>query len=453
MERDIIRKSKVWSPEKIEEIQDKAQLGRYRIRGQATKRQDLPSFDDLVFTPAGLSRVPLEGYRERCETKVVIGEGRVKRPLVLETPIMIAGMSYGAINSNSKKALGMAATRCGISTCTGDGGMHPVEREFSEKLVYQLLPSRYGLNPYDLKKADAVEIVISQGAKPGTGGTLLGQKVSEEVAEMRDLPIGVDQRSPCRHPDWMGPDDLGVKIQQIREATNYEVPIFIKIGAGRVYDDVKLAAKVGAEAVVIDGMEGGTAASPEIQLDHTGIPTIAAVVEATEALYEIGMKEEVKLIIGGGISNGADAAKAIALGADVVYMGSAMLIALNCQSAQYVEDYHALGTEPSACHHCHTGKCPVGIATQDPALMARLNPEEAADRVENYINSITMEMQIFARSCGKSKVSDLDPTDLRSLTLVSSSITGVPLVGLGGRKPYYANFEHSHGLETMLQKK
>ncbi|MED1443465.1 FMN-binding glutamate synthase family protein [Aeribacillus composti] len=451
MERNLIRKSKVWSPEKIEEIQEKAQIGRYRIRGQATKRMDLPSFDDLVFTPAGLSRVPLEGYRERCDTKVVIGEGKVKRPLVLETPIMIAGMSFGAINAHSKKALGIAATRCGISTCTGDGGMHPIEREYSEKLVYQLLPSRYGLNPYDLKKADAVEIVVSQGAKPGTGGTLLGHKVSEEVAKMRDLPAGVDQRSPCRHPDWMGPDDLGVKVEQIREATDYEVPIFIKIGAGRVYDDVKLAAKVGVEAVVIDGMEGGTAASPEIQLDHTGIPTISAVVEAAQALYDIGMKREVKLIIGGGISNGADAAKAIALGADVVYMGSAMLIALNCQRPIYIEDYHALGTEPGACHHCHTGKCPVGIATQDPELMARLDPTAAAERVENYINSITMEMQIFARSCGKSRVSDLDPTDLRSLTLVTSYITGVPLVGLGGKKPYFASLDHGSSFKDLLK--
>ncbi|MED0703155.1 FMN-binding glutamate synthase family protein [Aeribacillus composti] len=451
MERNLIRKSKVWSPEKIEEIQEKAQIGRYRIRGQATKRMDLPSFDDLVFTPAGLSRVPLEGYRERCDTKVVIGEGKVKRPLVLETPIMIAGMSFGAINAHSKKALGIAATRCGISTCTGDGGMHPIEREYSEKLVYQLLPSRYGLNPYDLKKADAVEIVVSQGAKPGTGGTLLGHKVSEEVAKMRDLPAGVDQRSPCRHPDWMGPDDLGVKVEQIREATDYEVPIFIKIGAGRVYDDVKLAAKVGVEAVVIDGMEGGTAASPEIQLDHTGIPTISAVVEAAQALYDIGMKHEVKLIIGGGISNGADAAKAIALGADIVYMGSAMLIALNCQRPIYLEDYHALGTEPGACHHCHTGKCPVGIATQDPELMARLDPLEAAERVENYINSITMEMQIFARSCGKSRVSDLDPTDLRSLTLVTSYITGVPLVGLGGKKPYFASLDHGSSFKDLLK--
>lgn len=440
MERSLIRKSKVWSPEKIEEIQEKAELGRYRIRGQATKRMDLPSFDDLVFVPAGLTRVPLEGYRERCETKVIIGEGKVKRPLVLETPIMIAGMSFGAINANAKKALGIAATRCGISTCTGDGGMHPIEREYSGKLVYQLLPSRYGLNPYDLRKADAVEIVVSQGAKPGTGGTLLGQKVSKEVAWMRDLPVGVDQRSPCRHPDWLGPDDLGTKIEQIREATDYEVPIFIKLGASRVDNDVKLAAKVGADAIIIDGMEGGTAASPEIQLDHTGIPTIAAVVEASEALHEIGMKSKVKLIVGGGIVNGADAAKAIALGADAVYMGTGMLVALNCNKPIYVEDYHQLGTEPYFCHHCHTGMCPVGIATQNPELMSRLDPEEAAERVANYINSITMEIQIFARSCGKSNVGDLDPTDLRALTYNTSLITGVPLVGLGGRKPHYSGY-------------
>lgn len=440
METRVVRYSKVWSPSKIEEIQDKAELGRYRIRGQATKRTDLPSFDDLVVVPAGLSRVPLEGYRERCDTQVVIGGSHVKRPLVLETPIMVAGMSFGALSVNAKKALAMAATRCGISTSTGDGGMHPTEREYSKKLVYQLLPSRYGFNPYDLRKADAIEIVVGQGAKPGTGGTLLGHKVSDEVARMRDLPIGVDQRSPCRHPDWMGPDDLGIKIEQIREATNYEVPILIKLGAARVGNDVKLAAKVGADGIILDGTEGGTAASPEIQLDHTGIPTIAAVVEAAEALHEIGMKDKVKLIIGGGIGNGADAAKAIALGADAVYMGSAMLIALNCHRPIYVEDYHRMGTEPHACQHCHTGMCPVGITTQTPELVERLDPEEGAERVANYINSVTMEMQIFARSCGKSRVSDLDPTDLRSLTYNTSLITGVPMIGLGGRQPYWANY-------------
>ena len=223
----------IWSPEAIEEIHEKADLGRYQIRGQATKRKDFPSFDDLVFVPSGLSRVALEGYRERCDTQVVIGKGRVKRPLVLERPIMIAGMSFGALSVNAKRALGMAATRCGISTCTGEGGMHPEERKYSSKLVYQYLPSRYGLTPYDLRKADMIEIVVSQGAKPGTGGILLGLKVSDEVAEMRTLPKGVDQRSPCRHPDWLGADDLPVKLEQLREATDYAIPISVKVGASR----------------------------------------------------------------------------------------------------------------------------------------------------------------------------------------------------------------------------
>lgn len=433
--------SGIWNPEVIEDIQEKAELGRYLIRGQATKRRDLPNFDDLVFTPSGLSRVALEGYRERCETRVVIGEGRVKRPLVLERPLMIAGMSFGALSVNAKRALGMAASRCGISTCTGEGGMHAEERKYSEKLVYQYLPSRYGLTPYDLRKADMVEIVVSQGAKPGTGGILLGLKVSDEVAHMRDLPMGVDQRSPCRHPDWLGADDLPVKLEQLREATNYEIPISVKVGASRIYDDVRLAARAGVDAIVFDGMEGGTAASPKIQLDHAGIPTVAAIAEASEALRDLGMKEEVKLIVGGGIKDGADAAKAIALGADVLYLGSSVIIALNCHRPIHVEDYARLGTTPYECHHCHTGLCPVGITTQLPKLVARLDPEEAADRVTNFLNAMTMEIQIFARSCGKKRVSDLDANDLRALTHDISLMTGVPMVGLNGRTPSWRKYE------------
>ena len=306
--------SGVWPPEVIEEIQEKAALGRYQIRGQATKRQGLPSFDDLVFVPAGLSRMPLEGYREKCDTRVVIGEGACENPLVLERPIMIAGMSFGALSVHAKRALGTAASRCGISTCTGEGGMHHEERRYSDKLVMQYLPSRYGMNPYDLKKADMIEIGCGQGAKPGTGGVLLGLKMSDEVAEMRDLPEGVDQRSPCRHPDWMGADDLYMKLEEIREVTEYKVPISIKVGAARIANDVRIAAKAGVDAIVFDGMEGGTAASPTIQLDHAGIPTVAAIAEAAEALAEVGKKDKMKLIVGGGIRNGADAAKCIALG-------------------------------------------------------------------------------------------------------------------------------------------
>ena len=214
------RASHVWSLEAIEDIQRKAQLGRYVMGAFSTTRR-LPSFDDLTFIPCTLSRVPLEGYRERCETTTVLGT-RCARPLELDTPVMISGMSFGALSANAKEALGRAASTVGTSTTTGDGGMHPRERAASTKLVYQVTPSHYGNNPHHMQQADAVEVVIGQGAKPGTGGVLLGFKVSEEVARMRDLPLGVDQRSPVRHPDFVGADDLRLKIEELREAIGVE---------------------------------------------------------------------------------------------------------------------------------------------------------------------------------------------------------------------------------------
>ena len=259
---------------------------------------------------------------------------------------MITGMSYGALSYNAKVALAQGASRAGTSTTTGDGGMLPAEREHSKTLIYEVLPSRYGLNIHDLRSADAIELTIGQGAKPGTGGLLLGSKVSPEIARMRDLPEGVDQRSPCRHPDWLGPDDMVLKIEELREATDWQVPIFLKMGATRVFDDVKLAAKAGADVIVIDGMEGGTGASPELLMDHTGIPTLAAVCEARRALEAERLFGEVQLIIAGGIRSGTDAAKALALGADAIYIGTAALIALNCNKPIYVEDYKKIGAEP-----------------------------------------------------------------------------------------------------------
>jgi glutamate synthase domain-containing protein 2 len=418
----------VWSPETIEDIQTKAELGRYTIRALGTSRRT-PHFQDLTFVPCTLSRVPLEGYRESCRTEIEIGTRHGATPIRLRTPITIAGMSYGALSRNAKAALGAAATRVGISTTTGDGGMLDLEREYSDQLVYQVLPSRYGFDPHHLRMANAAEIVIGQGAKPGTGGVLLGAKVSPIIAEQRTLPVGVDQRSPVRHPDFIGPDDLQIKIEELREATDGRIPIYVKIGACRVSDDVKLACKAGADVIVIDGLEGGTGASPDSLMDHTGIPTLAAVVEAVAALREMRLDGVVDLIVSGGIRNGVDAAKALALGADAVSIGTAAMIALNCNRPIYIEDYRKMGTEPGACHHCHTGLCPVGITTQDEELIARLPIEEAASRVEGFLNSMTMEIQMMARACGKNDVHDLEPEDLRALTIEASAITGIPLVG------------------------
>ncbi len=426
----VLRQGSHWTPEIIDDIQVKADLGRYRIRGFGTLRnRPVPSLDDLTFLPCTLTRIPLEGYREKCNTATVIGTRFANKPIRLDIPVMITGMSYGSLSYNAKVALGRGATKLGTSTTTGDGGMLPAERENSRILIYEVLPSRYGINVHHIKASDGIELTIGQGAKPGTGGLLLGLKVSDEIAQMRDLPAGVDQRSPCRHPDFLGPDDMILKIEELREATDWQVPIFVKIGASRVFDDVKLAVKAGADAVVIDGMEGGTGASPELLMDHTGVPTLAAVCEARAALEDIGLYGEVQLIIAGGIRSGTDAAKAMALGADAIYVGTAALMALNCNKPLYVEDYHKIGAEPYDCQHCHTGMCPVGITTQDPELMKRLPIDEAAERVSNFLHAMTQEIQIIARACGKSDVHDLEPEDMRALTLESSMITGIPLVG------------------------
>src|SRR3984893_6480408 len=423
-----MRGSAAFPPDVMAEIQRAANEGLYQIRGFGTLRK-LPSFDDLVLLGASMSRYPLEGYRERCGTDVVLGTRYAKKPIELKIPITIAGMSFGALSASAKRALGLAATAVGTSTTTGDGGMSEEERAASKTLVYQVLPSRYGIDPDHLRACEAIEIVVGQGAKPGGGGMLLGQKITERVAQMRTLPAGVDQRSACRHPDWTGPDDLTIKIRELREVTDWEKPVFVKIGASRPRYDVQLAVKAGADVVVLDGMQGGTGATQDVFIEHAGIPTLPALRQAVEALQELGMHRKVQLIISGGIRSGADVVKALAMGADAVSIGTAALIALGCNSAIHVEDSHTLGTEPGACEHCHAGRCPVGITTQDPALESRLDVEEGARRVRNFLTVLTMEAQTLARACGKSHLYNLEPEDLAALTVEASAMAGVPLAG------------------------
>ncbi|HEV7715047.1 MAG TPA: FMN-binding glutamate synthase family protein, partial [Steroidobacteraceae bacterium] len=418
-------------------IQRAAATGLYEIRGLGAKRR-LPCFDDLVFLGASLSRYPLEGYREKCTTKTVLGTRFATKPVELEIPITIAGMSFGALSANVKEALGRAATELGTSTTTGDGGMTAEERLSSKTLIYQCLPSRYGFNPDDLRKADAIEVVIGQGAKPGGGGMLLGQKISPRVAKMRTLPEGVDQRSACRHPDWTGPDDLAIKIRELREMTDWEKPIYVKVGATRVFHDVKLAVHSGADVVVVDGMQGGTAATQWAFIEHVGIPTLAAVRQAVDALEDMNKKEEVQLIVSGGIRTGADVAKALAMGADAVSIGQGVLIALGCNSSTYTQggrhidataDYARLNTSPGHCHHCHTGRCPVGVTTQDVILEQRLEPAVGAKHVRNYIKTLNMELTMIARACGKQNVHHLEREDLVALTIEAAAMAHIPLAG------------------------
>ncbi|MGE4594367.1 MAG: FMN-binding glutamate synthase family protein [Gammaproteobacteria bacterium] len=412
----------------IAEIQRAASTGIYDIRGFGAKRK-LPSFDDLVFLGASTSRYPLEGYREKCTTEVILGGRFAKNPIHLKTPITIAGMSFGSLSAQAKESLGRGATLAGTSTTTGDGGMTPEERGHSKTLVYQYLPSRYGMNPDDLRRADAIEIVLGQGAKPGGGGMLLGQKISPRVAQMRNLPEGIDQRSACRHPDWTGPDDLEIKIQELREITNWEKPIYVKVGATRVFYDVTLAVKSGADVVVVDGMQGGTAATQDVFIEHVGIPTLPAVRMAVEALVEMDMHRKVQLIVSGGIRSGADVAKALALGADAVAIGSAALIALGDQSPEYDEEYKDLGSAAGFWDDYQDGKDPAGITTQDPELSKKLDPKIGGRRLANYLNVLTLELQTLARACGKSHVHNLEPEDMVALTMEAAAMAGVPLAG------------------------
>jgi glutamate synthase domain-containing protein 2 len=258
---------------------------------------------------------------------------------------------------------------------------------------------------------------------------LLGQKISPRVAKMRTLPEGIDQRSACRHPDWTGPDDLEIKIEELREITDWEKPIYVKVGAARPYYDTALAVKSGADVVVLDGMQGGTAATQEVFIENVGIPILSAIRPAVQALQDLGMHRKVQLIVSGGIRNGADVAKALALGADVASIGTAALVALGDNNPIFEDEYQALGTTAGAYDDWHEGRDPAGITTQDPELSKRLDPVEAGRRLANYLAVLTLETQTIARACGKSHVHNLEPEDLVALTIEAAAMARVPLAG------------------------
>ncbi len=372
-----------------------------------------PNFDDLLILAAQLSRLSVDTYREDCQTRTVLGARFAKKPLVIETPIMISGMSYGALSKEAKIALAKSTQIVGTSINNGEGGLLPEERANSYKQVVQITPSRMGFSLTNIEAADALELITGIGAKPGLSGHLMGSKITKEIAQFRQLPEGIDLHSHPRHGDIFGADDMVLKIQELRDVTDYQIPIFIKMAAGRVKEDVKIAVKTGADGVVIDGSEGGTGAAPVMASKHLGIPTLPALVQAVRALEEMGVKDEVSLIVSGGIKDGADVAKALAIGADAVAIGTGAMIAMGCV----------------VCLRCHEGKCPWGIGTQDPELRKNLDIEAAAQRVANYIQAMTYETVLLAKAAGKTKLANLEREDIRSLTLEACAMTGIPLVG------------------------
>jgi len=402
----------VWNAETVAEVKHKAYTGKHRIRGCGSTSR-YPNFDDLLILAAQLSRLSVDTYREECQTQTVLGARFAKKPLVLETPIMISGMSYGALSKEAKIALAKSTRIVGTSINNGEGGLLPEERQNSYKQVVQITPSRMGFSLANIEAADALELITGIGAKPGLSGHLMGNKITKEIAQFRQLPEGIDLHSHPRHGDIFGADDMVLKIQELRDVTDYQIPIFIKMAAGRVKEDVKIAVKTGADGVVIDGSEGGTGAAPVMASRHLGIPTLPALVQAVRALEEMGVKDEVSLIISGGIKDGADVAKALALGADAVAIGTGAMVAMGCV----------------VCLRCHEGKCPWGIGTQDPELRKNLDIEAAAQRVANYIQAMTYETVLLAKAAGKTKLANLEREDIRSLTLEACAMTGIPLVG------------------------
>lgn len=403
-----------WDTETINYAVQVSATGTPLVRGTGARNFRLPSLDELMILPAQLSRPPIDSYREPCDTEVVLGARFAERPLRLKAPIIIGAMSYGSLSKEAKIAIAKAASMVGIAVNTGEGGMLPEERAEAKILIAQYASGRFGVTIDYLLSSDAIEIKIGQGAKPGQGGLLMGEKVTDEIAQLRGIPVGTDAISPSRHLDIVGPEDLKMKIDELREATDWRIPIIVKVAAGRVRDDVKIAAKAGADIVVVDAKPAGTGASPNLVTDHVGYPVIAAVVEADRALRELGLRDEVSLVVSGGARNGADIAKLIALGADAVAIGTPVLVAMGC----------------TLCGLCNTGKCPYGIATQNPVLRKRLDIEKAAKAVENLLHSMIKELCMFTQLAGKTSPMGLEKEDLRALTMEASLMTGVKLAGL-----------------------
>jgi glutamate synthase domain-containing protein 2/formylmethanofuran dehydrogenase subunit C len=401
--------SDYWNPKIQEDIHIKSQIGRYRVRGYGGARE-LPHLSDLAFktdvTRAGMVADPVS----LVEMHTLIGGKNGANPLDLSMPVLIAPMSYGALSRSTKQAVAIASALSDIAENTGEGGMSDAQRGAAKQLIFQCLGGRLGWNIHDMNRADGLEIYISQGAKPGFGGQLMAKKVTKELAEIRGIPAGIDLRSPSRHPDILGADDLVIKVEELREATGYRLPVSVKLGAGRIRDDIKIAVKDGFDFVELDGMQGSTGAGGAEIMEYVGIPTLSAIIEALDALEDIDCRDKIEIVLMGGIRDGVDAVKALCLGADAVALGTSALIAGGC----------------IACMQCHIGNCVTGIATQDPEHEKRYKPEVEARNIHRYLEGVRWQIAALTHALGHDAVTGLSRDDLVALTPEAAAITRLP---------------------------
>ncbi len=398
-----------WNAKVQEDIRVKAHIGRYRIRGYGTSRH-LPHFSDIAFK-GDLSDAGVDpDVVSKVNLRVLLGDKHGGRALDLSMPVMIAPMSYGALSPQMKLALGIASRLSGISENSGEGGMLSAERAEARQMIAQCLAGRLGWNVHDMKRADCVEIYISQGAKPGLGGQLMAEKLTKEIAAVRGIPAGMDLRSPSRHPDVLGGDDLIMKVEEFREATGWRVPISIKLGAGRIRDDIKIALKDGLDLVELDGMQGGTGAAGNEVAEYVGIPTLAGLQEALDGLQEIECGGRLPIVLMGGIKDGVDAAKAIALGSTAVAFGTTMLIAAGCIT----------------CMQCSVGSCVIGAATQEHEHTARFDVEKRALQVHRFLEAVRWQLAAITHALGYSDIRQLSRNDLVALTPEAAAFTRLP---------------------------